>query len=397
MRRKRISEIITNIDENLVAESVQPAAKSAPSGWIKRCAAAAACLAITAGVALFALNSRSGSVMLGGVERQYKSNSELSLSETGLIFGWDYLLPQEQYNTAMYNGSEYSVRGWAAGAQYIGGSLGIVTASGYDYLTEEQHFQEVEVYSINGIPTESMIAVKLGGEYFPCLKSGYNPPETLGGLMESYNLPETLELYRFTLNEDSSTTQCYALEDDTAVWELLRECGSAEFVEDDKWSYLDKEYVGFTASSEALGVYKNAFYVTADGFLWTNIFNYGYIYDIGEAAAAQIITYSTENSVETDYEPYYYTLAGTITEIADDYILVDDSIMCRRESDGMIFRIPTDNLRISRILEHITFEIGDTVAVNFLGTVDTSESNRISNVRDISPAIIEDGEAMVQE
>ena len=32
-------------------------------------------------------------------------------------------------------------------------------------------------------------------------------------------------------------------------------------------------YISFTITSEALGVYKHAMYITEDGYFWTNAFN----------------------------------------------------------------------------------------------------------------------------
>lgn len=43
-------------------------------------------------------------------------------------------------------------------------------------------------------------------------------------------------------------------------------------------------------------------YVTVDGYLWTNAFNYQYLFNIGEDAASKIIKYAKENSTEAEYE-----------------------------------------------------------------------------------------------
>ena len=96
----------------------------------------------------------------------------------------------------------------------------------------------------------------------------------------------------------------------------------------EKWVAHDREYYSFTITSETLGVYKVAMYVTVDGYLWTNAFNYQYLFNIGEDAASKIIKYAKENSTEAEYEPYQNTIVGKITEITDEYILLDDSILC---------------------------------------------------------------------
>ena len=56
------------------------------------------------------------------------------------------------------------------------------------------------------------------------------------------------------------------------------------------WVAHDREYYSFTITSETLGVYKVAMYVTVDGYLWTNAFNYQYLFNIGEDAAGSLCT-----------------------------------------------------------------------------------------------------------
>ena len=107
--------------------------------------------------------------------------------------------------------------------------------------------------------------------------------------------------------------------------------------------------------------------MTADGYIRTNIFDYAYIFRIGEEAAEDIISYAKKNGVETEAEPYAYTLAGTITDIADGYIYLDDSIMCVDENDGMVFKIPMDDIRISRCIDYAKMGVGDVVLVYYSG------------------------------
>ena len=56
--------------------------------------------------------------------------------------------------------------------------------------------------------------------------------------------------------------------------QVLSECRNAPFVEDQTCTVGDRSYLSFTITSEALGVYKVALYVTADGYLWTNAFDW---------------------------------------------------------------------------------------------------------------------------
>ena len=63
----------------------------------------------------------------------------------------------------------------------------------------------------------------------------------------------------------------------------------------------------------------------------------------------------------------------------------------------MVFRIPADDLRIRRYIDTQTIKVGDIVMIQFTGNIDTAAGNVVNEVYSISPAIIFDGNAMVEE
>ena len=125
-------------------------------------------------------------------------------------------------------------------------------------------------------------------------------------------------------------------------------------------------------------------YVTADGYLWTNAFDYGYLFNIGEDAAGKIIKYAKENSTEAEYEPYQKAIVGKIVEISEEYILIDDSVLCNDPSDGIAYRIQLNDVRISRYVDRRIIKVGDTVRVTYDGEVDNQNSNTIGSADTIS-------------
>ena len=189
----------------------------------------------------------------------------------------------------------------------------------------------------------------------------------------------------------------YSLEDDKYIWQILASCRDAAFVEDDPGNPGMKNYISFTATSEALGVYKRVFYVSADGYIRTNIFEWAYTFDIGKDAAGRIISHSVESGTETEPEPYMYSLTGTLTEIGDGYILVDDSVLCVDQKDGMVFKIFTEDLRISRHIDTGKIKAGDVVMVSFTGDIDVEAGNIVNGACDIAGAVISDGDVFVEE
>ena len=151
----------------------------------------------------------------------------------------------------------------------------------------------------------------------------------------------------------------------------------------------------FTITSETLGVYKVAMYVTVDGYLWTNAFNYQYLFNIGEDAASKIIKYAKENSTEAEYEPYQNTIVGKITEITDEYILLDDSILCANPDDGITYKILLNDLRISRYAESGAIRVGENVQITYEGEID--ESNTIDSAISASDVVISGGDVLIPE
>ena len=184
---------------------------------------------------------------------------------------------------------------------------------------------------------------------------------------------------------------------DDYVWEVLSECRNAPFVEDQTWTVGDRSYLSFTITSEALGVYKVALYVTEDGYLWTNAFNWQYLFNIGEDAASRIIHYAKENSTEVEYEPYRNSVAGTIIEITEEYILVDDSILCKKPADGITYKVLLNDLRISRYVDYGIVKVGDTVQISYEGEIDETSGNTIAGAISAFKATISDGDVLISE
>ena len=193
-------------------------------------------------------------------------------------------------------------------------------------MANKKYTADFEVYELQNLARNQFVAVKLEENYYVFQNAKYNPPATLGALMEEVDLSKVLELNRFSENGDGVDKKYYMLSSDDYIWSLLMECKDAAFVKDEKWSAFKREYLSFSITSEPLGVYKKVLYITKDGYLWTNAFDWAYIYNIGEATAGKIIQYAKEHSEEVEYESYTNAIAGEITEITDEYILIDDTI-----------------------------------------------------------------------
>lgn len=382
-----ISAALNDIDPVMVTEAAPKEKKT-----IRRWLAAAACLVVLLGVGLFR-PWQLYTADLGGVTRLYRERSYSQ--DAALIFPWAYRPLYDQFGNMTLEGREYRTRANTVSEGLLGEYLGQCEAFGYDIYTESTHEKDFPVYTIEGIDPALLVAVEQVGSYYVFMQEEYAPPATLGEFLDGYDLARTLPLEGFTLYAEGSESEYRRLTDPAAgssrIWQLLSECGNASYEEYDRFSEPAR-HVTFTATSEALGIYKKVITVTSDGFLDTNIAEYGYAFYIGEETAAAILDYVSGNSQTAAQEPYLYYLAGTVTEICDGYFLLDDSALAAGK--GMVFKVPTEDLRISRWLDFGGIGVGDFISVSYTGGI---VDGTVQNPCDLAKAFLADGNVLIPE
>lgn len=358
---------------------------------------AAVCFSAIFLVGIFALRKDDISlVSIGGIERNYK-DVHVAESLLAIEWPWEYKTIVEQYTTINLNDKEYYSRGRSVDASFVGESIGTFDVTGYDVYSDQSHKIASETYRIDGISEEYIVAVKLDGEFYVFSYNEYAPPANWGEVLDDYALEQTLPLNQFTKYDGYEQNGHFKLSDDSYIWDVLNACRDAEFVEDDNWGEGSRNYLGFTATSDALGICNGAFNVTEDGYIWTNIFDYAYIFRIGREAADLIISYAVENGTESETEPYYAFLAGTLTEVADSYIIVDDTVLCSDENEGMTFKVYLNDLCISRCIDFGGINVGDIVVVHFAGDIDTDAGNVVEGAFSLTKGSISDSGVSVPE
>ncbi len=387
MKLPRMANAVGHIDDDLV----KTAAKYKKNKWIKW-ASLAACFAVLLTVGAFLLPSSLGrDVVTPGENTNRYKDFTISTEDSAIVWPWEYQPVYEQYTELELDGAIYLCRGRKVSASLVCDHIGNHLLNGYDEIHDgKKYTKEFEVYTLKNVDRSQFLAVKMDDAYYVFKNNEYAPPSTLGALMQLVDFPAVIELSRFSENGDGVSNKHFQLNNDDYIWAVLADCGNAFFVEDEpgkeSFSVHDRDYLSFTVTSETLGVYKVAMYVTADGYLWTNAFSYRYLFNIGKDAASKIIRYAKENSVETEYEPYTNFVAGTITEITNDYLLVDDSVLCTDPTDGITYKILLNDLRISRYVAYGIIKVGDTVQITYEGEMPTD--NILSNALSVSKAII---------
>lgn len=394
MKTPRIANAVGQIDDDLVAGAAQHKEKN-KKHWLKW-GSFAACLAVLviAGAAILP-SLFGGNTTPEGTDGRYKDFS-IQASESAIVWPWEYQTIYEKYRNVEIDGIEYHGKGRAVSEAWIDESIGRYAMVRYDEINNgKKHSAEFEVYALKDIAQSQFVAVKMEDSYYVFQNDEYAPPDTLGELMDAVDLSKVVELQRFSEGDNNPDSKHFTLNSDDYVWEVLSECRNAPFVEDQKWLVSDRKYLSFTITSEALGVYKVALYVTEDGYLWTNAFNWEYLFNIGEDAANRIIRYAKENSIEVEYEPYRNSVGGTIVEITDEYILVDDSILCKNPADGITYKVLLNELRISRYVDYGIIKVGDTVQISYEGEIDAANDNAIAGALSASEVIISGGGKLI--
>ena len=326
-------------------------------------------------------------------ESRYKDVS-VCVESAAIVWPWEYLTVSEQYCYVTIDGTEYMGTGRAVSQTLVGDTLGTYMVYGYDAYNDRQaHTAAFAVYRLHDIAENRFVAVKMEGVYYVFRNNTYTPPSTLGELMAQVPLSQVIELGRFSENGDGADNTHFILADDAYIWDVFEDCATAAFVEDPSFTVGDRHYLSFTVTSEALGVYKVALYVTQDGYLWTNAFSYQYLFDIGEDAAERILTYAKTHSAQTDYEPYNRSIAGTVVAVTDEYLSVDDSILCRDPADGITYRVLLNDRRVTRYVDYGLIHVGDTVQITYEGDVD--ETYTITTALTMSEASIMNGDILV--
>ena len=398
MKKPRFSNAIGNIDDDLIEAAAEYKRKEKPNLWLKWGSVAACFAVLVVAGAMILPSLLNDSTAPGGNKDKYKDF--IQAGESAIIWPWEYQTVYEQYTDLELDGVEYRSKGRAVSADLVGELIGTHTVVGYEGTDNgKKHTEDFEVYELKYADKSQFVAVRMDGKYYNFKKDEYAPPSNLGELLDFVDLPKAIKLSRFSENGDGADKKYYTLADDNYVWEVLSGCREAAFVEvesgGDRWSVQGREHLSFTVTSETLGIYKVAMYVTEDGYLWTNAFESAYLFDIGEDAAAKIIEYAMKNSTEAEYEPYRNTIAGEVVEITGDYILVDDSVLCNDPADGTIYKILLNDLRISRYVEYGVIEVGDTVQITYEGEI--GAANTIDTAISAAKGNISGGEVLIPE
>lgn len=393
MKIPRITNAVSYIGDDLITAASDSKKKIRHIPWLKL-GSVAACFAVLAIAGAAILPSLTGGSTVPSSKYKYQIDA---IENDNVVWPWEYLTNGEKYGTVNFNGKEYRIKNQnPINEKLLGDVLGSCESEGVDIYNDKKYTETFEVRTINGISEEKLVACGADGEFYVYTLDDTAKPATFGELMKLYGLAQTLELNHFTVCEGYEEKGCYNIKDDTYIWQVLSECDDAKLYDkEDFFDVSNRNYLSFTATSDALGIYKRVVYISEDGYFATNIFDYSYIYFIGEDAAGKIISHAKSNSAESEFEPYENTVSGTLTEIGDGYVLIDDSVLCTNEKDGTLYKALTDDIRMKRCIKFAGIKVGDTVVVKYGGEI--SDNNQINGAYSMNKGTLMEGDIDIPE
>ena len=391
MNIPRIVDAIGYIDDDLITAALEDPPRKRHNLMIKWMPVAA-CLALVmiAGILVPHFLRKDAAA-----EEKYKYH--VSEIERAIEWPWKYKTLVEKYPVVKFNGKRFSAKSQnSIHIEGMGEVIGSCVAEGLDSDTRKTYTETFEVRKIKGISEELMIAVGNEDGFYVYAADEEAAPDTLDKLMELYELSQNIELNYVTKCEGYEEKEELLLDNDEKIWQILSDCGDAKI--DDTSDFFEREnrrYLAFAATSEALGVYNRVVYISEDGYFATNIFDYEYSYFIGKEAAGQIISYIQKHSTETKSSTSLPTISGTVTEIGNGYIMVDDTILCRKSKAGKKYKVYTDDIKVRRWIESGEVKAGDLVAVEYEGEI--SNDYEVKGAYSIFTGTLEENGILNQE
>lgn len=335
------------------------------------------------------------------VDNRERLDISFTTPEVAIEWGWEDMTDGERYTNLEFDGETYHMRGTVS--NYLGEWLESGEVYGFAWDQDNaRHGIPCEIYALTFSPDHSVVAVQFEGTSkfyrFECERE-YDPPKTIGEFIETRKLAEVLPLTTLYYSDGGLEETRYSLsaESSDEVWRILVECDDAPFAKGYKY-YHNKEDVSFSATSEVLGIRNLSFTINEEGYIITNIEQYGYYYNIGVEAAREVIDYVKAHMTEPQpvEKPSVYRIVGTVTEIGSGYIKVDDSIIMKNPEDGLIFTVVTQDKRLSRVVNLL--RVGSQIMVVYDGFVSKEDPTRIEYASAIhSVWITEDGDVLIPE
>ena len=231
-------------------------------------------------------------------------------TETMIEPKWNEKTISQKFLEFELDGKRYVSNSSAIDSSYVGGKLCNVTMTGYDIYEEKEYHIGAEVFAVRGISEQCAAAVRFEGfDGYYVYKSFDYHPVTLGQLAADLGFDKNVSFGTVYLSDDITSVTDY---DESLIRELISEYSDSEDINDPQSasyvpdSYFRRKLFSAAINVEILGIGSKAFTITEDGYIVTNIMEWGNVFYIGEERAQELYERLGLNNVEPATRPDIY-------------------------------------------------------------------------------------------
>ena len=271
---------------------------------------------------------------------------------------WNEKPINKQYDEIEFNSNKYFSKTTKVESNKISEKLGEAILTGYDSDTNTYKKINGDVYLIDGVSKECVIAIKFENDnnYYVYQNNNYKPL-TLKQIIEDLNLHNNIYFstvhYNYYKGEqerkDGKYTNVEFYEIDNAkIWELLFDDVSLENVYNDKDlnkyipEYINRE-ITIDVDNSVLGNNYEGISLTDNGYLLTNILGSQKAFYIGKEKIDRFLDYIIENY--DGYEIVYVNKEENNTIDEESNLKDDKIVMTENTVNGYVTKeIETDKM-----------------------------------------------------
>lgn len=241
-------------------------------------------------------------------------------AEVAYVKRWDEKSIVEKYSRFEWNTTlfHYAVYEKPLAEDVIGDYITTITDTGYDIYTDTTHTATLHLYEVKDIVSNAAVAVRYEEDpvYYPAVNGDYIPA-TLGDMIRDLNMEQTVTLgkiyYTYRDEEFNFHDTTYSPLPQDELWQRLFFDPTLPNVYEDRMNFFDT--IDISLQIPTLGV-SYVLSVSEDGYLFTNLFQSGKAFYIGEQVAADFLAYVQENCTLESDRVVPYTPATTDEDTA---------------------------------------------------------------------------------
>ena len=240
------------------------------------------------------------------IPEEYVSGMTDGLAQMG---EWEELDLPDKYPDLLIGENLFTTTHHTIPKEKVSEFLFQTTLTGYDtadptyYKDKENARQETidaDVYAVQGIGRDYLVAVQYKGAdgfytYFP---HSYTP-QTLGEFAVNLNLRENLQIKSIAYVSGNQEQQ-YTITDAKPLWDIIFANSSAAYYDPNDTDIFNAfhacDKLTIEVSMELAGEPDASISVSENGYLFTNLYQSGKLFYIGEESAAAVMQYLLDSS-----------------------------------------------------------------------------------------------------